>query len=537
MATTLAELVTRTRFRLKDEYKNYTVVASAFNSTVNSALFRLGDHMKFKNGDIIEVDDEVIKIIENPMEFAILNSALDEDDTYFRIGPTANSAMVGVGTHLMLDDEMLEVTVLSAASDYVYLTGTRGILGTVAVAHDANIPVSNPDMVELIRGYAGSSAAFHSATVTVNVVDTYTAFEIEQALREAAYNLKSYTYESYFTDTRKPESIVGNTNTAAGVSQWTATQDAVTPVLVTGSDVQEGNGAIGLGLTVAQSAATYGLYENLLSTAIDATDHEYLNLKFVVKDLQDTNDVDVFSQTILELYVGTNSSNYYNNKVSLADIAEGTNQISVPFKRGTVVGTPSLIVHSSIQYFGIKINENANNATNVAVSDIVVDDIKLSPFPYTNSSQRLDLPKDVFHVGQIDMLTGSRTGRVPLKNFRTVGNDDEFSVYFDTAMDQGNPLEIHGSKMYDFDATDALNIPEALEEFMALYATKQVLEARMPLEMRFDKYSSKTNRENATMLDYQRAKREYEASLAQIKGEMRKPLPALRIDFGQRYGT
>jgi hypothetical protein len=534
MSTTLSELVNRTRFRLRDSYKNYTTLASALNATANSAAFAIGEHDKHKAGDLIEIGDEVLKIVSSPSQFAVLNSALNASDSYFQLA-SVNSSLIAALTHILIDDEMVEVSALSAGTNFVYLSATRGILATEKVAHNAYVPVYNPDVATVVRGFNGSSAYAHTSASTVYIDDTYTDYEIKKSLRDAAHNLKTYTFESYFTDTKWPESYVGGSNTAAQVAGWTATQDATAPILVT-SSFQEGNGSIGLGLSVSQSAATYGLYEQITS-AIDTTDLEYFNMKLNITALQDSNNINIFSNKFMEIGIGLNSANYYNSVVSLADVAAGVNQISNPFKRGTVVGTESSIAQSAITYFALKINEAPHNPTSVTAGNITIDDIKLSKAPYTNSANRIDLPRDVYQVGQMDVVSNGGATRVPIKNFRVVGNDNKYTLYIDRNVSQGDKVELHGAKMYDFDSTDALNIPESLEEFMSLYATKQLMESRMPLDMRFDKFSARINKENATLLDYVRIKREYEASLAQIKAEQRKPVPALRIDFGQRYGA
>jgi len=125
MSTTLSELVNRTRFRLRDSYKNYTTLASALNATANSAAFTIGDHDRHKAGDLIEIGDEVLKIVSSPSQFAVLNSALNASDSYFQLA-SVNSALIAALTHILIDDEMVEVTALSAGTNFVYLSATVG---------------------------------------------------------------------------------------------------------------------------------------------------------------------------------------------------------------------------------------------------------------------------------------------------------------------------------------------------------------------------------------------------------------------------
>ena len=528
MAVSLNTLRQRIRSEIRAEHKNNTVLSSALNATDTSALVTIGEGDRISAGDLLEVESEVLRVRENPMPTTFLNSALNSTDTYMQVDSVSD---LSAGYNLRIGDELMLVTATSAS---VYLSAERAIRDTGASEHDDNASVYNPDALLIDRGMQGTSGVSHAASTQVDVVDVWTGTEIDQSIQDAVRYMVPYFYEDYKTYTKEfgtttTNSRLGDFNTAANVAAFSATEDAVTPTHETTS-YQTENGAMNIGLDASQSANTYGTYTAGLSNAVNATSADYLNFWFYAEELRNPDtDVEYFNINMLELKVGNDGSNQYQTLIPRAEISEGWNMISVPYKNGVQTGS---VVNSAIDYVELTVYENEFAPADIALGDLKVGHMDLAPYPMTNSAAKIDLPKHVEYIA--NARTYSNGSYDDIQDFQVRGNDGAYNMQFTTAPTQGQALELLGAKRYEFDDDNNLNIPEYMEEFIVTYSSRALIENRMPDLLRYDKYSSKTEREDGTRLDYIRNHNLYTQRITDFLDHHAKSLDAQKIDFGQR---
>lgn len=195
MAITKNTLLERIKNELDSDYKNYTTLASALNSSDTSALVALTEGDRVSAGDEIEIGNEVMLVRENPMQATYLASALNATDTYTQVDSVSD---LSAGYYIKVDNELMRVTATSAS---VYVSAERGVLGSNNTSHRDNVAVYNPDALLLTRGYQGSTAASAASGATVSVVDVWNAQELDKAVNESVYSMWNDFYQDYQVDT------------------------------------------------------------------------------------------------------------------------------------------------------------------------------------------------------------------------------------------------------------------------------------------------------------------------------------------------
>lgn len=534
MSITKATLLQRVRNKLKDNYRDRVTLVDDISSSDTEMRFTVNEGGERLSGaDLLSIGSEVVRIDENPLKVTALADELTNATTAFTVDSAAD---LSAGYVLQIDNEKITLTVVNTGTGAV--TAERATYDTIATEHAVNASVYDMNAARVERGYMGSTAASAAGGSTVNIVDVWTDLEIERALDDGIGYLNPDFFEEYFTDVFRAPAANANTkfgsdDTAAQVSEWTASLDAVTPALNT-TTYKYGTGSIGLGIDASASNSAQATYAISLSDPVNAASADFFNMDFYVKELKDSSDIDIYAANIMSVKIGTNEFNYYETFISRYDVESGTNTISFPMFRGTKEGTIESSEHSALSYCEINIYENPYNASDVASGDITIENLHVTPYPYTNSSQRVSLPKNVYYVGNVDMVENGN--KKAIKDFKVVGNDENNDIIFEHGMKQGVPLEIQGARRYYFDDSNTVNIPERLEDFLVIYSAKQLMDGRLPLRMRFDKYSAKEAKENSTQLDHIRINREYQTALNDLKLNHGQALPSKRIDFGQRYG-
>ena len=526
MSVSKATLQQRIKNELQTNYKNFTTLASAMAATGNSALVAVNEGNRLSAGDLLEVENEVFLVRENPMLMTYTSTALNATDTYFTVDSVTN---LSAGYAINIDSETLAVTVVSAST---FVSATRGEYGTQAASHSINTPVYNPDAISITRAYQGTTAATHASGVTVNVVDLWTLTDIDRSMLNAIRYLYPTIYKDYRTDIRTwgqttSDFRLGDDNDSTYVAQWSAKEDAIAPVIST--DTKDGSGAMALGLTVGQSATTYGEYDILMPTAINTLSADFVNFNFHIEDLTDSSGDKIFARNMLGVRVGNTSAAYYEYFVPEADLREGDNVVSIPFKNGALSGTVSL---SSIAYANFRVYENPYNPTSVASGNLLLDGLEVAAYPRMNTIGRIELPKYVESVGKVRSFDNSGDTYKDIFDFNIRGSDGVFQLEMNGNQSLGHPLELYGEKRYELDSGDNLDIPEYLEQYLVMYATRDLIRQRMPELLRFDKYSAKTQKETGTRLDYIRQLSMYDQYIANFLTNHAKSKEPQELDFG-----
>lgn len=191
MSIALSALRQRVKTEIHANYVDSVVLGSALSSTQASALFGVGYGDRLSR-DVIQVDNEVMRIVEYPAPVSSMASALNSTDTYFIIDDVT-SYPIGVSARLKVDNEIMSV---SAVSANVYVSAERGVFGTVAASHANNARVFNADAARVIRGYQGTVASAHPVSSTANIVDVWSDTQVDQAI----YDATRYMWPSLYQD-------------------------------------------------------------------------------------------------------------------------------------------------------------------------------------------------------------------------------------------------------------------------------------------------------------------------------------------------
>lgn len=155
-----------------------------------------------------------------------------------------------------------------------------------------------------------------------------------------------------------------------------------------------------------------------------------------------------------------------------------------------------------------------------------------------NSSQThftANLPQYVDYVAGVKAYDNSGTFQRNIVDFsfRQGLSADVYQLEINCTVNSGEYLYPYGAQRYAFDNSSNLAVPSYLEEFVVMYATRKLIEDRMPDVLRFDRYSAKLNKEVGSKPDYTNTLSNYTNRLSDIIQHHAKPLDAQMIDFGQ----
>lgn len=210
--------------------------------------------------------------------------------------------------------------------------------------------------------------------------------------------------------------------------------------------------------------------------------------------------------------------------------------------QGTTAASAS--VNSAVNVVDVWSQTEITNAINNAVDYMrpyFYQDYQTQSFASAiavNSSQThftATLPQYVDYIAGVKAYNNSGTFQRDIVDFsfRQGLSADVYTLEVNCTVNSGEYLYPYGAQRYAFDNSSNLAVPSYLEEFVVMYASRKLIEDRMPDILRFDRYSAKLNKEVGSKPDYTNTLSNYTNRLSDIIQHHAKPLDAQMIDFGQ----
>ncbi len=370
----------------------------------------------------------------------------------------------------------------------------------------------------VMRGYWGTSAVAHISAVTTYIVDEWSKGDINQAIVDSFKALHPYIFNEYAGQVTS-ETNRKTLDACDAITGWTQGADGVAPVLNT-SDEKEGTGCLNLGATYSAGNATYA---KTISTGADITNYSYLNLWFYIEDKKDSSSDWKLAETALEIRFGSDSSNYKSITVGRDDLVTGWNFLCLNLEDFTDTGTPTT---TAMDYLYIKIYDLVTYAS----GDLKMDEWFISTFPTTTNKFEYRLPQNIFRVHDV-WLCDPDDATTMSKEVRWFVENDK--LIFDVTFTDHYPIKIFGDKELTIPTADSttIDLDDRQEELVVLASALRCFENLFGERIRFDKYSSKLNKENATILDVVRTEEALRSRYNELLSQFESAGRAMTIDF------
>jgi len=525
MAETINSLLTKVRNKLKDYPTDVDYIASAVAS--GSTKLRFGDAEKINIGDIIEIGEEAIFIRETPY----LGGYMDEMSE-LAVGATAfsmaaNSADFNANDIIKMDAEYMKVAKVSAIGDDNIVV-TRGQRGVDAAAHNQTAPVFLVDVVRGGRGELGTSASAHAVSASVNIIDRWADYEVREAVKTAIRGLYPDIYRDYVGKVNfKNENNFKILDDCDVVTDWAEADDA-DAVAVNTNDQAEGTACLDLGATHSTGA---GNYSKTASATFDATNCNYLNIYFSLKNHIDTNKNYYFSQNALTIRWGNSDAIYYEWTVQRQDIADGDklNRIVLAIADAKETGSVD-ITAMDYMYIGLGVLQD------ITSGDIKMDAWIATNFPYTSRGRKkFRLPKGVFGVNDVRLLV-DEFGQTyeDTAYWHVEGDYEEMYLVFDVEPPSDRPIEIYGRQLYLVPSTNTTSISgevDHIKELIVLDASIKLIDDLVAQKARYDKYISKIERSGSGVLDVYRSRAALVEAYDKLYQSFARPIGATDLDW------
>lgn len=459
MAVTKAQLRTRVRNKIRDWYLNEDAINMGSGMNTTTTTMTVDDGTKFNVGDLVDVEDECMKI-----------TAISTND------------------------------------------------------------------LTVVRAYKDTTAATHADDTVVYIIDTWSKSEINLAIEEAFRGLQPYLYEEYVGNFRGGTNrhTLDNCNTA----DYTEADDATAETLNT-TDQKEGSGCLNLGLT---HSAGYGSYSKTI-TSFDSTNYEYLCMWVYMGAKLDSTNNPYLSEDAIEVKVGNDASNYASIMVGRDELNENDWTLLVlNLQDFSDTGTYD---KTATDYLEVKFYSEQT----VAAGQLKMDEIFMTTYPVTTNKMKYRLPTDVYRVNKMRFYPDTdTTDYYEYTDYYQDGDNFVLNsqIYlkikagnlFDLVAESANyPVQLFGNKRYTVPTTDSttINIQDEEAEIIVLYCAVELIENLFSERIRFNKYSSRTNRENSSLLDLTRTQRAYKQRYAELLSQHEKSPGASIWHWGDNY--
>lgn len=514
MSKTLNSITERINQQLQNDYKEQDKLRTFISGAATCQTLVVNDSRKFIKGDKIEIDSEVLFILEAPKQIDYLNESSNVAASITAI-KVKTSASFTAGCYMKIESEDLYINKVSAiGSDNMKVT--RGTRGTIAIELDATAPINYYPNLFVRRAYGGSTAAFHSGTSLIYVVDGWAKFEILENVKREMESLFPNVSRDFLGDT------VGDVNRkqlndADTVNEWTKAGDADTPVL-NSSDEQEGTSCLDLGATYSGGTATY----SATPTSFDASSYDYLNIWIYLEKKFDSSDNPYVDNNALEIRIGSDSSNFKYYRVGRDELKEGAwTLLNLPIAEFTSSGTP---VMTAVDYIAIIINDKQS----ITSGDIKMDEWFMTTYPVTSNKLKIRLPTGVKQIDEVRILEDE--GSTDFSYCRSYQADEKYLYLAKNAEDDfgvNKPIIIKGQKQFVVPSTNTaiLDIEDELEELIILGASIRCIDQKLLEILRSDKLSVKY--QEGYSLDLDRIKQRLQDRYYDLRERQKKSQSAL----------
>jgi len=408
----------------------------------------------------------------------------------------------------------------SSDTSVVVDDGTKFNKGDLIDVESETMLITNvsTNTLTVIRGHQGTTAATHADDTIVYRVNYWSQAEINEAIESAFEELHDQIYNEYKNDFKGQSNRrqIDDCDTA----NWAEANDAIAETVDTANQ-QEGSGCLNLGATYSAGYATY----SKAITSFDITNYEYLCFWFYVKEKLDTSDNPYLAENAIEIKLGNDSSNYETLTVGRDELSAGSwNLLVLNLQDVTTTGT---LVKTAIDYLAIKINV----AQTITLGDIKIDEIFLTTYPITTNKLEYRLPTGVFWVNEIrifeseDSINYARLdawkqdGNYLILNKEAVLRTKEGTLFNSVGTTSHYPLQILGNKKLTVPTSDSttIDLDETKGQLIVLGASIQLIENMFAEKIRFDKYSTKVERQGGSVLDLVRTENQIRSRYNELK--------------------
>lgn len=390
------------------------------------------------------------------------------------------------------------------------------------------------------RGFKGTTAAVHANSTTLYVLNLFTQREYNDAISEAFRALfpmisEPFTKDIHVFDNRfQLDSLDATTG-------WSALSDAVAVSLDT-TDKKQGVGSLKLGATIA--AASAAGYTKTVTSTMNASNYEYLNLWLKVADKKDSTGAFKYNPNkFCEIRVGNDSAAYAYTQVRLDELNNGDwTLLNLNLQDFSSSGTWD---RTTTDYMAIYFYENQS----ITSGDLKMDEWFFTTYPLTTNKLRYRLPKGMFRVNEVRMYASEdSTDYYKEARYTVDGNyihfreieglthqvEDDWGNSQTWAFNENMPIQLFGDVMMFAPTADAetITMDEQKEEGIVLYATNYLSEGLSNDRAQFTKLSTQLNRQGGSVLDWLRISGNYQNRFREWKRENDQQGKPVDIDFG-----
>lgn len=382
---------------------------------------------------------------------------------------------------------------LSAAALTLTATtsGSKFHEGDIIECADETMKVTSvsSNNVTVIRGYKGTTAANHSASTALYIVDNYTSDEINYAIQDAFKALHPYISEPYVDDIQKSGNRI-TLDECDATTGWSQGGDGSAAVLDTNNE-KVGSGCLDLGATYSSGSATY----TKTITSIDASTANYLNFWVYVEDKMDSSDDYYYDRkNFLTIRLGNDSSNYVSKVVSLDEIKEGEwTLVSINIQDMTETGTWD---ETATDYLYLAFAD----LKSITSGDLRIDEFYLTTYPMSTWKLKYRLPKNVFRICNVRIYDAEDSDNYVEENRWYTHGD---YIVFRRELEENKPMQLIGDKFLTIPSSDSttIDLDERREEVVVLYSAIALFDNMTSERVRFTRYSNKLNKTDMSLLD------------------------------------
>jgi hypothetical protein len=151
-----------------------------------------------------------------------------------------------------------------------------------------------------------------------------------------------------------------------------------------------------------------------------------------------------------------------------------------------------------------------------------------------------ELPTGLYHIDKVRIVDPGTTLQTQTDtNYEEADmwTQEDDHVRFRHPYDDNYLIWINGNKKFSVPTADSTDIPfdDEEEEMVATYGAIKCIEKLMNDRVRYNRYSTRLQEQDSSILDVLRVKRELEDDYAKQKERYAKPLGGADIDFGSEY--
>lgn len=394
-------------------------------------------------------------------------------------GTITNSGQINEGDIIELDEEALQVKAVNSTT------------------------------LTFNRGYKGTTAAAHTSATVAYVINQFTQREFNDAIKAAFRALFPTISDRYAKDIHTFNNRI-QLDALDATTGWSALTDATAASLNT-SDRKQGTGSLNLGLTLS---ANSGGYTKTISSAVDASNMEYLNLWVNVASKKDaTGAFNYNPNKFCEIRVGNDSAAYAYTQVRLDEMVDGDwTLLNLNLQDFNSSGTwdRTTTDYLAIYFFDQKTISSGN---------LKMDEWFFSTYPITTNKLRYRLPKNMFRVNDVRMFSSEDSmdyyteARYEVDgNYITFSELDGLTHQIQDpwgnsptwAFNEHMPIQLMGDVAFAAPTADAETIllDDQREEGVVLYAAKSLADGLAADRAQFNKFSTQLNRQGGSVLDW-----------------------------------